>query len=219
MSGADAANRALLDALQQDLESIYRVKAPARAADFVIGREARSEWSGSDASEELLVRECEDGLDIGLFLDDSVLEELRRPGAWTHRRLQAHCRAVEGVSHFMYVLHRAQQPRPVSQLELELQAEIDKFATVVLALWQDGRRDGVPLLRRLLFEQVSFRAALTAEQRERYEHANVVARAYCRFLELRYVLANSVEGFLADLRRIYRLGAGDKLAYAFHAAP
>lgn len=215
---SDPAGRALLESLQVELEAIYRVQAPARAADFVIGAEAWRAWSDSGAAEELLVRESDDGLDIGFFLEDSVLRELGRPGDWTHRRLQAHCRAVEGVSHFVYLLHRAQQPRPVSQLELELQAEIDKFATVVLALWNDGRREAVSLVRRLLFEQVSYRENLTPELRERYEKANVLARGYCRFLELKYVLANSIEGFLADLRRMYRLGAGDKLGYAARAA-
>jgi len=51
-------------------------------------------------------------------------------------------------------------------------------------------------------------------EEERYRKANFLASVYCRFLEARYVVSNSIEGFLADLRRMYRLGAGDKLSYA-----
>ena len=47
------------------------------------------------------------------------------------------CLAVEGVSHFIYVALRAADDRGVSQLELELQAEVDKFACCVLVA---GRR-------------------------------------------------------------------------------
>ncbi|MCH7929016.1 MAG: ATP-binding protein [Proteobacteria bacterium] len=35
--------------------------------------------------------------------------------------------SVEGVSHFVLVAERARRELPVTQLELELQAEIDKF--------------------------------------------------------------------------------------------
>ena len=57
------------------------------------------------------------------------------------------CLAVEGVSHFVYVALRAARERPVSPLELELQAEVDKFACCLLVA---GRRPAAaaPALRR-----------------------------------------------------------------------
>ena len=134
--------------------------------------------------------------------------------AWTSDRLQAHCTVVEGVSHFVYLTHRAVQPRPVSHLELELQAEVDKFATVLLRLWREGRREASAELRRRLFDAVLFRGSLSDAERDCYVRANRLARLYCRFLEARYVLRNQIDGFLADLRRMYRLGAGEKLSYA-----
>jgi len=201
---------AVLDRLQRDLQAIYRVDSDLTVSDFVVGQR-----SASGAPEELLVRENDGELEVGLYVDRDVLSELAvESNGWTHRRLAAHCQAVEGVSHFLYLTNRAGVPRPVSQLELELQAEIDKFATVVLALWEVGRRNAVGMLRERLFHQVSYRGNLTIEERERYEKANLLARLYCAFLETRYVLRNSIEGFLADLRRMYRLGAGDKLSYA-----
>jgi hypothetical protein len=204
----------VLGRLQHDLQSIYRVESPLSVADFVIDEARWQERSGSGAPEELLVVENEGELEVGLFVDDAVVAELTGDReAWTHRRLQAHCRAIEGVSHFLYLTQRASMPRPVSQLELELQAEVDKFATVMLALWEVGRRDSASVLLKRLFDRVSYRENLSPDERERYERANVLARLYCRFLEAKYVVRNSIEGFLADLRRMYRLGAGDKLSY------
>lgn len=211
--------RSIVAGLQAELETIYRVEAPLSAADCMLDRAAWESLSASGAPEELLVVEGEEGLEVGLYLEASVLGALSRPSAaWTHRRLSAHCQAVEGVSHFLYLAHRASASRPVSLLELELQAEIDKFATVLLRLWMEGRRHAASPLRSLLFERVSYRPNLAPEARARYEKANLLAGLYCRFLEARYVVADSLEGLLADLRRMYRLGAGEKLSYAARGA-
>jgi hypothetical protein len=204
----------LLSGLQDELESIYGVEAPARVEAFLIDRDRWTELSGDGAPEELVLRQDGDDLEMGLYLEPAVLDTLARPGAWDHAHLGAHCQAVEGVSHFVYLTHRAAMPRPVSQLELELQAEVDKYVTVLLRLWRAGRREGSAALRRMLFERVSYRHNLSAEARDTYEKANVLARTYCRFLEARYVLRGSMEGLLADLRRLYRLGAGEKLSHA-----
>lgn len=212
-TASDDVRERILRHLQTDLESIYRLDSTLQVTDFVIDREYWERSSRSGAPEELLVVEREGDLEVGLFVDDTVVRELDRKGDWTHRRVQAHCRAVEGVSHFLYLTQRAGVPRPVSQLELELQAEIDKFATIMLALWERGRREAATVLREVLFERVSYRSNLSSDARHRYERANFLASLYCRFLEARYVVRNSVEGFLADLRRMYRLGAGDKMSY------
>ena len=49
--------------------------------------------------------------------------------------LQDFLLAVEGVSHFVYLVHRARQERPVSAVELELQAEVDKYLVALLVTW------------------------------------------------------------------------------------
>lgn len=205
----------VLGKLQADLESIYRVKAGLSVADFAIDRQRWRGLARGQTSEEVLVLEHDGDLEIAVYVDDDVLAEIDGGAShWTSRKLTAHCLAIEGVSHFLYLTQRAQQPRPVSQLELELQAEVDKFALILLALWETGQRDAATVLRSLLFERVSYKANLSREEEERYRKANFFAHLYCRFLEARYVTRNSVEGFLADLRRMYRLGAAEKLSYA-----
>jgi hypothetical protein len=205
----------VLGRLQAELESIYRVDSPLQVSDFAIDRARWTELARTGTSEELLVREQNGDLEIAVYVDDDVLREVDAgAAAWTQSKLSAHCLAIEGVSHFLYLTQRAQQPRPVSQLELELQAEIDKFAIILLALWEVGRREAVTVLRARLFQHISFKPNLGPEEAERYRMANFLAHLYCRFLDARYVARNSIEGFLADLRRMYRLGAAEKLSYA-----
>jgi hypothetical protein len=205
---------------QEELEAIYGVEAP-RVADFLVDRESAAR-AGSEprAPEALLVREGEDGLELGLFLDDEVVTATRETDANDPRPLltakevlpRLAC-AAEGVSHFVYLATRAQLGRPVSLLELEVQAEVDKFALLVLHLWRRGLRRLSPALRRRLFERVSYHAHLGAEELERYRVANRLGGGYARWLEVRYVDVQDVEGLLRELRATYRLGGGEKLGY------
>ncbi|MFL5299514.1 MAG: hypothetical protein ACJ79R_04115 [Anaeromyxobacteraceae bacterium] len=205
---------------QEELEAIYGVEAPS-VADFLVDRESASRaGSAPRAPEALLVREGEDGLELGLFLDDEVVTATRdtdandpRPLLTAKEVLPRLACAAEGVSHFVYLATRAQAGRPVSLLELEVQAEVDKFALLVLHLWRRGLRRLSPALRRRLFERVSYHAHLGPEELERYRLANRLGGGYARWLELRYVDLADVEGLVRELRASYRLGAGEKLGY------
>ncbi len=205
---------------QSELETIYGVRAP-RVREYLLGREgARAAGAEPRAPEELLVREEAEGLALGLFLDESVLAAAGaadphhpRPQLTRRGRLGALACAAEGVSHFVYLATRAQAGRPVSLLELEVQAEVDKFALLVLHLWRRGLRRMSPALRRRLFERVRYRAHLGAEELERYHTANRLGGAYARWLEDRYVDEADIDGLLRELRASYRLGGGEKIGY------
>lgn len=204
---------AALAQLQRLLQSINGVEA-GPVADFIVGEGERARLApGASPDEALLV--CEDGetLHVGLFLDPAVLAQLARAHGdpWSLARLRGFCHAAEGVSHFLYLAHRAQQGRPVSLLELEAQAEVDKYLCVALQLWATGRRSASPELRRRLFERVALRPGLTAAERDRYRVANQLAAATARALEARFVAPGRLDGLLREARRLYRLGGGEKL--------
>jgi len=116
------------------------------------------------------------------------------------------------VSHFLYLVHRARARRPVSQLELEAQGELDKYLTVLLQLWAVGRRSASPALRHRLFDRAAFRPGLSAAEIDRYRLASALAAACARALEIRFVLPGRLDGLLREVRRLYRLGAGEKLS-------
>jgi hypothetical protein len=205
---------------QDELEAIYGVEAP-RVERFLVDRAgARATSFEPRAPEVLLIRESEDGLELGLFLDDAVVQAALAADPHDPRPLltapavlpQLAC-AAEGISHFVYLATRAAAGRPVSLLELEVQAEVDKFALLLLHLWRRGLRRLSPALRARLFEHVRYHPHLDPEELERYQVANRLGGGYARWLEDRYVDEADVEGLLRELRATYRLGAGEKLGY------
>ena len=67
---------------------------------------------------------------LSLYLDPALLERLARADPLV--RLHAgnvadYWTALEGVSHFLYLAWNAGHDKPVSLLELEMQAEVDKY--------------------------------------------------------------------------------------------
>ncbi len=212
--------RATLAFLQGDLEAIYGVEAP-RVQEFLVGGEAaRAAGRVPRAPEELLVLEEDDVLSLGLYLDDAVMAAAAgtdphdpRPRLTARAALAPVACAAEGVSHFVYLATRAAAGRPVSLLELEVQAEVDKFALLLLHLWRRGLRRMSPALRRRLFERVRYHAHLRAEELHRYREANRLGGGYARWLEGRYVEDGDIDGLLRELRRTYRRAGREKLSY------
>jgi hypothetical protein len=200
--------------LQQLLQSIHGVQA-APVRDFLVDRAFRERHAPRASPQEaLLLRENGEELHVGLFLDESVLAQLGRAASdpWTQERLSGFCAAAEGVSHFLYVTHRAGQGGQVSQLEIEVQGELDKYLAVLLQLWATGRRGASRELRRRLFERSILRPGLTAPERDRYRLASALAAACARAWETRYVLAGRLDALLRDARRLYRLAGGEKFS-------
>jgi hypothetical protein len=207
---------AVLRALQGGLESMYRVETDLDVCDFLVDGEGRDSLRVERApKEQLLIRRDEEGLQLGLFVDERTLENLamRDPRRrLDERNLQDFLLAVEGVSHFVYLVHRARQDRPVSAIELELQAEVDKYLVALLVSWDQA--GGPPVdLRERLFARVTFAGDLSREERERYELANSAASSYAASLEERFLRTRSVEDMLAEARRFYRKGLADKLGH------
>jgi hypothetical protein len=210
----------MLGRLQREIEAIYGVEVPHRVEDYVVDDETRALIRPrSTAPEELLVIEEPDGVTLGLYVDAEVclrLEsvDLDAPDAsLLHRDLPAFTTALEGVSHFVYVAHRAGRDQGVSLLELEAQAEVDKFVTVLLKLWHGGHKDACEILRHRLFHAVRYREDLDGEALTRYRDANALAGAYCRSLEDRFLDDGTPEDLLREVRTLYHLGAGEKFSF------
>ena len=214
---------ATLSYLQAEIEGINAVQAPP-VLGFLVEREgARAVGAEPRAAEELLVVESEDGIDVGLFLDDGVLSAASaaatnrgRPRLLARPGREGIASAAEGVSHFVYLVTRSGAGHRVSLLELEVQAEVDKFALFLLRAWRGGRRRSARFsagLRRRLFEEVQFLAHLDETELVRYRTANRLAAGYTRWLELRFVSCGDREGLLQELRATYRLGTADKPGY------
>ena len=116
----------MLKTLQQYLERLYELDVGHQVDDFVITdpKLARLLDDGPerrDSPEKLLVRQDDDTLDLSLYLDREVLARLQAddPGKSLHRgNLGDFCLALEGVSHFVYLLWNVACGRKVTLMEL-----------------------------------------------------------------------------------------------------
>jgi hypothetical protein len=188
---------ALASRIQGGLERLYRLDRNADVDDFVTHAE-------DGEREALLVREGEDGaLELSLRVPRLAIDD----------GLDALCQIIEGVSHFVYLANRAARGREATQLELEVQAEVDKY--VVLAASFPGFDDRTSRqLRERLYDEVSFVHDQGTPLGERYRVANVCARRFTARLEREYVMRARFGEMQGELRRFFHMGQGEKLRAA-----
>jgi hypothetical protein len=196
--------RALAAAIQGGLERLYQLERVADVDDFVSA-------AAEGERETLMVRMADDGaVEMSLRLPPLGRGEFDVLG---DADLDPVCQIIEGVSHFVYLAARAREGRGATQLELEVQAEVDKYVVLVAALGGLDEPKSARLRRRL-YDQVSFSQAEESELGERYRMANQVAARFVRRLERTYVRGGERRGLWRELRRFYRLGQEEKLRAA-----
>ncbi|MDZ7736618.1 MAG: hypothetical protein U5P41_11330 [Gammaproteobacteria bacterium] len=203
--------------LQLRLQSCYEIDLPYRVEDFLTTDEALARLLNGDhphqPHERLLLQQAGDDLSMSLYLDAGLLDRLSDVEALhtAGRDQMADLSLVlEGVSHFVYMAWNASHERPVSLLELELQAEVDKFVTLLLLQGEQGVKTFAEL-HQWLFEDVSFADTLDEEQLQRYMTANHFAARYCWQLGRRYQQLKGGQDWYNELRRFYRLQHDAKL--------
>ena len=118
---------------------------------------------------------------------------------------------TEEVSHFLYLMYRARASRSATQLELELQAEVDKYLTAAFFLSLQNEGALSTRLRHLLFRSYRLAEGLTPESAERYRMASSLADRYCGWLESRFLRHSRIDDLAREARRFYRLGQREKL--------
>ena len=211
----------VLNGLPSLLGRLYDVDVNYDVYDFLVTDRRAIPGAAAEAvsEEELLLAETPDGAGVALYLEPGLLRRLEGAdptGALTESNLADYCTALEGVSHFVYSTWRLDRDLPVSLLELETQAEVDKYAvTVFLLAHQQGGAYPAQVHPRL-FDRVRFDARLDADQYRRYRTAHRCAAHYCRRLEHRFVSRGEarIEALVRELRRFYRLGNAAKLRHA-----
>lgn len=179
--------------IQRRLEGYYALEQAPSVTRFV--RE------GDHGSREVvLVRESNNELEIAVVLPPES-RQIPAGGELSDVWLQA----VEGVSHFIYLAERARMHLPVTQLELELQAEVDKFVLCLEFSSESAQR----LLDRM-FDRPRFLDAEGTEAGERYRLAHRLAARFAS----RVIVANDRSRAQEKLRSFYRAGQTEKIRLA-----
>ena len=215
---------AVLREMQSLLAGLYDVPGEYDVCDFLVTE--RRELSryistppADEVDEQVLVSESDDGVRIGVYIDAGVLDRLASDNPLrklSDTNLRDYCTALEGVSHFHYLAWRATHANPVSLLELELQAEVDKYAAATRLLTEQRSGSFPFTLHERLFHGIRYASGLDGECRARYHVANRHAARFCRGLDERFLRARRArpEAWLAELRGFYRCGHGEKVRRA-----
>jgi len=211
----------LLRDLQHLLARVYGIEPAADVCDFLVtdpaiaGRLENSPGA-READEKLLIHEGGGDLGVALFIDAALLRRLGHldPRQRLCRRNFADfCTALEGVSHFSYVAMNASADRGVTLMELEMQAEVDKYVGARALLQQQTDDALLAGLYDQLFDEPVFHDQLTDEESTRYREASDYAGRYCHSLRSRYSASRIDDGMQQDLRTFYRLSQAAKVSH------
>ncbi|MBI3180035.1 MAG: hypothetical protein HYZ27_10265, partial [Deltaproteobacteria bacterium] len=132
----------MLGRLQRGLQDIYGIDLDVDVEDYLCDAGVAREHDPSASRREMLLVSQSDGADevqIALYVDRAIIAglEASHPARWIlGDQFDAYCVGLEGVSHFVYLAFHGGRGRPVTELELELQAEVDKFVSCSLAVRQ-----------------------------------------------------------------------------------
>jgi len=217
----------LLSRLQSLIGGIYDVSIAHDVYDFLVTDRERlpAAARGGTAEEELIVAQPAEGGDelaLSLYLDPALLGRLARedPLVRLHTGNVADWwTALEGVSHFLYLAWNAGHDKPVSLLELEMQAEVDKYVASYWLLRRQLPTRFPAELRRVLFARTRVDPRVAAERAPLYREASRYADRFCGRLEQALARTRGCPGegsrdsaVLAELRRFYRLNHARKCA-------
>lgn len=214
----------VLSGMQALLVRLYDVQVDYDVYDFLVTDRSALQHIAPDndhrvLDESLLLAQTSDGAGVALYLDPALLSRLENAdplGALTDDNMADYCTALEGVSHFLYSMWSLDRDAQMSLLELETQAEVDKYAAAVFLI--AGQQGGAypAQVHPRLFDRVRFDERLEPDQYQRYRTAHRSAAYYCRRLEQRFVERGEarIEAMVRELRKFYRLGSTAKLAHA-----
>jgi len=203
-----------LSQIEARLRSLYDLDGVHRVEDFVCDEHV-ARVAAADAverGEALLVLEEPHDVSVGLYLAPEALDALAANSDWLGAgQFESFCLVTEGVSHFLYLMFRMRHEHAVTQLELEVQAEVDKYALGLLAGNGVGLlKERSRALRQRLFCDVEYIDASHTVEGERYREATRAASRYAAHLERRFVDTGELQALASELRRYYRSGPGAK---------
>jgi hypothetical protein len=210
----------ILRELQQLIGGIYDVSVAHDVYDFLVtSRDCLPEAArDSSSDEELIVAQETDAVGVSLYLDPALLERLRKSNPLVQLNecnVGDYWTALEGVSHFLYFAWNAGHDKPVTLMELELQAEIDKYVASYLLLKRQFPERFPAELLHVLFERTRIDSRLARGRENLYRAATRHAEKFCHRLarSLRQSRDEMESGVLAELRRFYRLTDARKVEH------
>ncbi len=211
----------LLQHFQRTLVRINDLGALPPVGDFLACEARATSWVGPETwrGEVLIIRSAPDAdLEVGLFLAPWLIETFAQwseapfpcaAARWSHVSA-----VIEGLSHFNLLCHAAAFERPLTQLELEIQADLDRFSLLAWLLHSRTdrafKRYNPAELWSFLFDSPKLSDVPGSIEWKRYRTAFRCARTLTLAL-LPLLAADRWHAFLQKLRTLYRLPLSAKL--------
>ena len=197
--------RAIARTVQTALERLYQIDDGPPVDPFLTAAD-------DGEREALFLRQSDDGeLEIALrvpTLRDEPIGGLE---------IDSLCQIIEGVSHFVMIAERSRADRETTHLELEIQAEVDKYVVLATAIARphgalDVQRNHQ--LRAQLYEDVAFEHSDATEIGRRYRLANATAARFVRRIEREFSATKRIDVMRKNLRRFFAGNQEEKLRLA-----
>lgn len=210
----------LISDIQKQLEALYQIELGFMANDYLVSKnQARQLLNLSNRCETigreyLFVSHSNDVLEIALFLDPKLLQNLETNSPYqslNQKNLDDFCILIEGISHFVYTLTKAKKNHSITELELELQAEVDKYFLLLSFL----RSDDNPLIAGdlfgTLFDKFQIMQDISQVAHDRYLSAFQLAARYCYRLQKKIRNPQDLIDITKELRHFYHLNQQQKI--------
>lgn len=207
----------LLTDLQSKIESRYDLEIPyciehfvssdRAVADRLADEQASNGQQRAVVDEELVfIHQQEDSLEFMVYVDEHLLTALNA----SCMDLDGLCTVLEGASHAVCLLWHAHNDRQIRPVELELQAEIDKYMLLTGGgLCSAERRS----LHRRLFANSRLISEQGSALYDRYRTASQLASHYCQWLDARFIEEDDMNALQQELARFYRLSGRAKFEH------
>lgn len=184
----------MLERIYQLLCHIYCIQEPEKIRDYLRAQNSLSK------QEELIIAEFPDGqFELALHLDPQ-LEKMTEQNPLQH--VHELCLLTEGLSHFLFITERIHAARSTSLLEMELQAEVDKFLILHLLSWEQEQHCP-PKLFAQQFEEHRFAEHLNGAEFSRYQTAHQFAAKFCHRLRERYIYPLKMRELISAAREFF----------------
>ena len=210
----------MLRDLQSMLSRINGIEQSLDVHDFLVTdvellERLETEADARPTTEKVLIRESPEALDMTLYLDADLLERLRSQDPRQrlgYGNLVDFWTVLEGISHFNYIAWNAAADKSVTLMEVEMQAEVDKYVGARLLSGQQQTSLGDSVFRHL-FDNPRFDDNLEPGELSRYQNASRFAGRFCRSLEQRFPAPQLIPAMLEELRAFYRLPQPEKVGH------
>jgi len=219
--------------IDKALKSLYNIETTLCAEQFLIhqfpaiplNRAGSGDFEGALYIQEKSQdrQKGEVTIDLGIYLSPGVRDQLESftkwKNPWTLEQLKAFSVASEEVSHFHYLLFNLMRNRPISEFELELQGEIDRF--LILFFSKPFGEKSSKIIFDEVYEQLfcnfSFAKRLTVAQRQRYEDASIYAKRFFQKMRASFSEKSKWHLVLKRARIFYQMDLNHKIAFLHQA--